>query len=61
MDDLLAALGLFLAIEGALYAGAPTFARRMAARAALTPEAQLRIAGLVALGLGAGLVWLTKG
>ena len=61
MWDLIAFAGAFIAIEGALYAAAPGFARRMAARAAVTPDAQLRLAGLVALLLGVGTVWLVRG
>jgi uncharacterized protein len=49
MDDLLAAFGLVLVIEGLLYAAAPERMKRMAA--AIQPVAAL---------LGLGMVWLVR-
>ena len=61
MLELVAIIGVFLAIEGALYAGAPGFAKRMAADISQMDEALLRRGGLVALAAGFAIVWLVKG
>lgn len=60
-DDLLVALGLVLVIEGILYGGLPRLARRLAAEVLSMPEQALRTAGLVAIVLGVGIVWLVRG
>ncbi|MCF3935468.1 DUF2065 domain-containing protein [Acuticoccus sp. M5D2P5] len=60
MTDLLSALGLVLAVEGALYALAPRAMRDMMSRILSTPTDTLRIAGLGAAILGVGLVWLVR-
>lgn len=61
MDNLLTALGLALglaiALEGALYALFPAAMRRVIARALDQPENTLRIGGLVAAVAGVALVW----
>ncbi|MCC2110717.1 MAG: DUF2065 domain-containing protein, partial [Hyphomicrobiales bacterium] len=54
-------LGLVLAIEGALYAAAPSSLKRMMIIALETPDGTLRTAGVVALALGVGVVWLVRG
>lgn len=61
MEDVLLAVGLVLALEGALYALFPDGVRRALAMAVALPPDQLRIAGLVAALLGVGLVWLVRG
>ena len=61
MGDFLAALGLVLVIEGLLYGGFPSFARRVAAEAANAQENRLRIAGLVAIAAGVFVVGLVRG
>jgi uncharacterized protein len=61
MSDLAVALGLVLVIEGLLWALSPELGRKLLAAAAETPEASLRRAGWVAVGLGAILVWLVRG
>ncbi len=61
MVELLSIVGVFLAIEGALYAGAPSTAKRLALDISQMDEGVLRRAGLVALCVGVGLVWLVKG
>ena len=61
MEDVLLAVGLVLALEGALYALFPDGMRRALAMAVALPPDQLRIAGLVAALLGVGLVWLVRG
>ena len=60
MTDLLAALGLVLALEGALYALAPQGMQDMMRRLIATSSDTLRVAGLLALALGVGLVWLAR-
>ncbi|EFL90773.1 conserved hypothetical protein [Ahrensia sp. R2A130] len=54
-------IGAFIAIEGALYAGAPGFVRRMAALVTEMDDREMRVAGFVALFLGVGIVWLVRG
>ncbi len=61
MADFLAAIGLVLVIEGVFYGGFPRFAKRMAADASNAPDEILRIAGLVAIAVGVGIVWIIRG
>lgn len=61
MSDLFAAIGLVLVIEGILYGGFPSLARRIAAEAASTPDEVLRIAGLAAAAIGVLIVWMVRG
>lgn len=61
MTDLLTALGLVLALEGALYAAFPGAMRRAMAQVCEQPEQALRMGGLIALGLGFIVVWLVRG
>ena len=61
MADFFAALGLVLVIEGLLYAVAPDLAKRIAETARLTPTDSLRVAGVVAVASGVGIVWLVRG
>ncbi len=61
MSDLVAAIGLVLVIEGILYGGFPGFAKRMAAQATATPDEILRVAGLIAVAAGVGIVWFVRG
>ena len=61
MDALLDALGLVLVIEGVIYAGFPTMAKRMAANMQLTSENTLRFGGLAAIVLGVAVVWFVRG
>jgi hypothetical protein len=60
VSDLIVALGLVLAIEGTLYALAPQTMRDMMARMQSTPPETLRAAGVVALAVGVGVVWLVR-
>ena len=57
-ETLVLGLGVALALEGALYAAAPGVMKRIAAAAGLSEPGRLRMAGLAALALGVGLVWL---
>lgn len=61
MVELLSIVGAFLAIEGALYAGAPSAAKKLAFDVSQMDESVLRRAGLVALCIGVGLVWIVRG
>jgi uncharacterized protein len=60
MEDAFLALGLVLALEGALYALFPEGMRRALAMALALPADQLRIAGVVAALLGVAIVWLVR-
>ncbi|TPK64515.1 DUF2065 domain-containing protein [Mesorhizobium sp. AR02] len=61
MQDFFAAIGLVLVIEGLVYGGFPSFARKLAGEVLSMPENALRIAGLVAIAIGVGIVWLVRG
>ena len=61
MNEIVAAIGLILALEGALYALFPDFMKRMAAQVIETPGDTLRIVGLVSAAAGVALVWLLRG
>lgn len=60
MNDLIAAFGLVLVIEGVLYAAFPGPVRRMMEIARVLPDAQLRAGGLGALLAGMVIVWLAR-
>ena len=60
MNDLWAALGLVLVIEGVFYAAFPGQVRRMMELARALPDAQLRAGGLGALLAGLAIVWLVR-
>lgn len=60
MTDLWTALALALAIEGAAYALFPDGMRRMMAQVLAQPAETLRAAGLAALALGVGAIWLIR-
>lgn len=61
MSDMLAAIGLVLALEGALYALLPNAMKRLAAQAIEMPADRLRAAGLASTALGVAIVWLVRG
>ncbi|TIO09255.1 DUF2065 family protein [Mesorhizobium sp.] len=61
MQDFLAAIGLVLVVEGLVYGGFPGLAKKLAGEVLSMPESALRIAGLVAIAAGVGLVWLVRG
>ena len=60
MDDLLVALALALAIEGAVYALFPDGMRRAMAVMLSQPAERVRLMGLLACAAGVGLVWLLR-
>ena len=55
--QVLAGIGVVLAIEGLLYALAPSAMRRAVASLAEQPEARLRVGGLAAAVIGVALAW----
>jgi len=57
---LLAALGLYLVIEGAVLALFPDGVKRMMALAQQLPPATLRTIGLTAATLGVVIVWIVR-
>ena len=61
MSEVVVAVGLILALEGALYALFPDLMRRLAANVVQTPGDTLRIAGVVSAAAGVAFVWLVRG
>ncbi|MBN9002516.1 MAG: hypothetical protein BGO03_16325 [Mesorhizobium sp. 61-13] len=61
MQDFLAAMGLVLVVEGLVYGGFPKLAKRLASEVLAMPEGALRVAGLAAIAMGVGIVWLVRG
>jgi uncharacterized protein YjeT (DUF2065 family) len=61
VQDFFAAMGLVLVIEGLVYGGFPGVARKLATEVLSLPENALRIAGLAAIAIGVGIVWLVRG
>jgi len=61
VSDFLAAMGLVLVIEGVVYGGFPGLAKRLAQEVQSMPENALRIAGLAAIIVGVGIVWMLRG
>jgi len=61
MEDLVAALGLALALEGFLYALFPDKMKQMMTQILAMPAANIRTVGLTAAILGVGIVWLVRG
>jgi uncharacterized protein len=59
--DLFTALALALVIEGAAYALFPDGMRTMMMQMLSQPSGTLRTAGLVAVAIGVGAVWLLRG
>ncbi len=60
MFDFFAAIGLFFAIEGILFAAFPLSAKRAMAAALEMPDSRLRIVGLVSAVVGVAIVWLVR-
>lgn len=60
MDDLLVALALMLAIEGAAYALFPDGMRRALAVMLQQPSDRIRLIGVAICAVGVGLVWLLR-
>lgn len=60
MSTLLLAVGLVLALEGALYALFPSSLRSMVRQIDSVSDQTLRVGGIAALSLGVLLVWLVS-
>lgn len=54
-------MGLVLVVEGLVYGGFPRLAKKLATEVLAMPEHALRIAGLAAIAIGVGIVWLVRG
>jgi uncharacterized protein YjeT (DUF2065 family) len=54
----LSAFGLFLALEGLAYAGAPQMMKQVARRISDMSAGDLQRAGLIAAALGAGVIYI---
>lgn len=61
MTELLVALGLALAIEGAVYALFPDAMKRFMIQVLAQPVSHIRRAGLVAAVVGVFVIWLVRG
>ncbi len=61
MTDLLTALALAMAIEGALYALFPDAMKKAMLHLLEQPRGILRAAGVAAAVVGVGIVWLVRG
>ena len=61
MADLLTALGLAIALEGAAYALFPGAMKKMLLQVLAQPPGHLRNAGLAAAALGVAVIWLVRG
>ncbi|MBI4273776.1 MAG: DUF2065 domain-containing protein [Rhizobiales bacterium] len=61
MTDFVVALGLVLALEGLLFAAFPGFAKRAMASVMETPEAHMRVVGVISAALGVILIWVVRG
>lgn len=60
MNDFWVALGLVLVLEGVMYAVAPDGMKRMIVQMLTIPSSSLRMAGLVAMAAGVGVIWLVR-
>jgi uncharacterized protein YjeT (DUF2065 family) len=61
VQDLVVAFGLFLVLEGLVYAGFPGAVKRMARQLPLMPDSTLRNFGVIAMLIGVVVVWLARG
>ena len=61
MDDLIVALGLFLFIEGILYALFPSKMKNMLEKVKMINNRQLRLGGILFALIGFLIIWFIKG
>ena len=61
MSDFLVAIGLVFALEGILFAAFPAQVKRAMEHVMETPDASLRVMGVVSAVLGVVLIWLIRG
>lgn len=60
MQELVIAFGLFLVLEGLVYAAFPGAVRRIAAELPRIPDGTLRNFGVIAMIIGVALIWFVK-
>ncbi|GIL01012.1 MAG: hypothetical protein BroJett030_09110 [Alphaproteobacteria bacterium] len=60
MNELLIGFGVFLVLEGLLYAAFPAGVKRIALEVPKIPDATLRNFGIIAMMIGVGIVWLVR-
>ncbi len=60
MTDLIAALGLALAVEGILFAAFPDGVRKALYEAAHTPSDRMRLVGVVSAVVGVVIIWAVR-
>ncbi|MGE0749580.1 MAG: DUF2065 domain-containing protein [Variibacter sp.] len=60
MSDFVVAVGLVFAIEGLLFAAFPGHAKQAMASALETPDATLRMIGIISAVVGVIIVWLVR-
>ena len=60
MDDLIVALGLFLFIEGILYALFPSKMKSMLEKLKMVNDKQLRLGGIIFALIGFFIIWFNK-
>ena len=60
MLDLVAALGLALAVEGIVFAAFPDGVRRAMYEAAHTPSNRMRLVGIVSAVVGVVIIWAAR-
>ena len=61
MSEVVATIGLILALEGALYALFPDLMKKVAGQVVQMPGDTLRIGGVVSAAAGVAVVWLVRG
>ena len=61
MDDLIVAFGLFLFIEGILYALFPSKMKSMLEKLKMISDKQLRSGGIIFALIGFFIIWFIKG
>ncbi len=61
MQELIIALGLFLVLEGLIYALFPAGVKNMAKELPNMSDQNLRTFGTIAIAIGVLIVWLAKG
>jgi uncharacterized protein len=60
MSDLIAALGLALAVEGLLFAAFPEAVKRAMMEAAQAPSDRMRLVGILSAVIGVVIVWVAR-
>jgi uncharacterized protein YjeT (DUF2065 family) len=60
MLDLVAALGLALAVEGLLFAAFPDAVKRAMIEAAKSPSDRMRLVGILSAVIGVVIVWVAR-